>query len=135
MSGRSRLYSSLTSKYRTYDQAVAAQEQAIRFASDVLEDDDLADDLASESVESYADRKGLIITNPLQRRRTDMANGNGDNMSKDDLQDCIETATSILEAAYVPEADRETLAAAIGDALDALAGDYDEDDDDDDAAA
>lgn len=125
----------MTSKYRTYDQAVAAQEQAIRFASDVLEDDDLADDLASESVESYADRKGLIITNPLQRRRTDMANGNGDNMSKDDLQDCIETATSILEAAYVPEADRETLAAAIGDALDALAGDYDEDDDDDDAAA
>jgi hypothetical protein len=66
-----------------------------------------------------------------------MANGNGDNsdMTKAELEDCIDNATQILTDAYVPEADRETLAAAIGDALDALSGedtgDEDEDEDDD----
>ena len=57
---------------------------------------------------------------------------NGDTMSKSDLQDCIDQATSILEAAYVPEADRETLAAAVGDALNALSGGYDEEEDEED---
>jgi hypothetical protein len=60
--------------------------------------------------------------------------GNGDDMSKADLQDCIDTATQILEDAYVPEATRADLAAAVGAALAALSGDYyydDEDGDDD----
>jgi hypothetical protein len=125
----------LASKYRTYDQALAAQEKAVRFADDVLDDADLADDLESESVESYADRKGIIITeNPFQRRITAVANGNS--MTKDDLQDRNDQATAILTDAYTPEASREDLAQAVGDALDALSGDYDDDgdDDDDDAA-
>ena len=66
-----------------------------------------------------------------------MANGNGTDMTKADLQDCIDQATQILTDAYVPEASREDLAAAIGDALAALEGDTDDDDDDiddDDAA-
>ena len=62
-----------------------------------------------------------------------MANGNGDTMSKADLQDGIDTATSILEAAYVPEADRATLVDAVSDALAALSADYDEDQDADDS--
>jgi hypothetical protein len=53
-------------------------------------------------------------------------------MTKGDLQDCIDEATQILEAAYVPEADRETLATAIGDALAALGGDMGDDVDDSD---
>jgi hypothetical protein len=67
-----------------------------------------------------------------------MANGNGGNgdMTKAELEDCIDNATQILTDAYVPEASREDLAAAIGDALDALSGedtgDEDEDDDQDD---
>jgi hypothetical protein len=66
-----------------------------------------------------------------------MANGNGGNnddlssMSKGDLLDCIDSAVEILEAAYVPEADRETLASAVGDALDVLSGNGVEDDGDD----
>ena len=53
-------------------------------------------------------------------------------LTKDDLQDCIDQATQILEDAYTPEASREDLAMAVGDALAALDGDLDEDDDGDD---
>ena len=62
-----------------------------------------------------------------------MANGNGnDDMTKSELQDCVDQALDILQAAYVPESDRETLAQAMGDAIAALEGDLDEDDDGDD---
>ena len=58
-----------------------------------------------------------------------MANGNGG--TKADLQDCVDEAASILEDAYTPEASREELAAAIGQALDILSGDEEEKDEDD----
>jgi hypothetical protein len=95
----------------------------------VLDDDDRADDVEDESPEEYAERKGITITN--LGRRTIMANGNGNgDMTKAELEDCIDNATQILTDAYVPEASREDLAAAVGDALDALSGeDADEDDD------
>jgi len=60
-----------------------------------------------------------------------VANGDSD-MTKPELQDCIDKATQILTDAYVPEASREDLAAAIGDALAALEGDTADDDEDDD---
>jgi hypothetical protein len=53
-------------------------------------------------------------------------------MTKGDLQDCIDEATQILEAAYVLDADRKALATVIGDALAALGGDMDDDADDSD---
>jgi hypothetical protein len=117
----------LASKYRTYDQVASAQEKAVRFADHVLDDPDLSDDLESLSVEEYADRKGLVIMNSQRRITNVPTNG----VMKDDLQDCVDQATDILTDAYTPEASREDLAAAIGDALDALSGDYDDDDDDD----
>jgi hypothetical protein len=60
-----------------------------------------------------------------------MANGN-DSLTKADLQDIVDQTSQVLEDAYVPEASREDLAAAIGDALAALRGDLEEDEDDDD---
>ena len=116
----------------TYDQVEARKEKAVRFLRDVVGDDDRADEVEDESVEDYADRKGLVIKNP-QRRTTDMANGD----TKADLQDAIDQATQILSDAYTPESSREDLAAAVGDALDALSGDGDDNgddlDDDDDS--
>jgi hypothetical protein len=53
-------------------------------------------------------------------------------MTKTDLEDAIDSALSILQAAYVPESDRETLAAAVGDAIDGLSGEDSGDDTDDD---
>jgi len=62
-----------------------------------------------------------------------VANGNGnDDMTKSELQDCVDQALDILQAAYVPEADRETLAQAVGDAIASLEGDLDDGDGDDD---
>jgi len=62
-------------------------------------------------------------------------NGNGNGMSKQDLQDCCDQVHDILSDAYTPEASREDMAAAIGDALDLLengpSADTDGDDDDD----
>jgi hypothetical protein len=55
-----------------------------------------------------------------------MANGD----TKADLQDAIDQAVQILSDAYTPESSREDLAAAVGDALDALSGNGDDDDDD-----
>jgi hypothetical protein len=124
-------------KYQTQQQVETAQTRAVNFLRNVLEDDDRADEVEDMTPEEWAEEKGITITNP-ERRNTDVANGrnanagNGDDMTKGDLQDCIDTATQILEDAYVPEATREDLAAAVGDALDALAGDYDYEDEEDD---
>jgi hypothetical protein len=107
----------------------STKAKAARFARDVLGDGESAGDIENESPEDYAERKGITITNP--QRRITMANGGGNGLSKADLQDCIDQATEILTAAYTPEASREELAAAVGDALDALSGEGDEDEDDD----
>jgi len=114
----------------TLEQIEKRKQKGADFARNVLEDDDLADDLEDESVEDYAERKRLKISNLSQRRVDTVANGNG-GMTKSDLEDCIDQATEILTAAYTPEASREELAAAVGDALDALSGEADEDDDQD----
>jgi hypothetical protein len=116
-------------KYQTLDQVESTKDKAVRFLRDVLHDDTRADEVEDEDPEDYAERKGIVITNPSQRRQTTVANG--DTMSKSELADCVDQATSILEAAYIPESDRETLAQAIGDALNALSGDYDDEDEED----
>ena len=120
-------------KYQAYDQVEARKAKAVGFLRDVRQDDERADEVEADSPEDYAARKRITITNLSERRTTDVANGN--DMTKRELEDAIDQATQILQAAYVPEASREDLAAAIGDALAALEGDVgdeDEDDDDDD---
>ena len=56
---------------------------------------------------------------------------NGSTPTKTDLQDQIAGAIGILEDAYAPESSREDLAEAIGEALDTLRGDSDEEDEED----
>jgi hypothetical protein len=59
----------------TLEQIEAQKQKAAAFARNVRQDDDLADDLEDESLESYAERKRLTISNSPQRRRTAMADG------------------------------------------------------------
>ena len=113
----------------TLEQVEARQRQAVAFARNALGDDDLADSLEGEDPRDYAARKGLKVSNPIKRKRT-MANGN--DMTKADLENCVDQAIDILDAAYTPESSREDLAAAVGDALDALQGNGGDEDDDDD---
>jgi hypothetical protein len=126
-------------KNRTYAQVQTAQDRAVNFLRNVLEDDDRADEVEAMSPDEWADEKGIVITNP--EGREGVANGNGGNgdgvssMTKADLVDLVDQVTGILEDAYSPESSREDLASAIGDALDVLegnGGDEDEDTDDDD---
>ena len=61
-----------------------------------------------------------------------MNGANGNDLTTGELRDAVDQALDILQGAYVPESDRETLAQAVGDAIAALEGDGDEDDDGDD---
>jgi hypothetical protein len=133
----------------TYDQVAARKEKAANFARNVLQDDDLADSLEGEDVESYAERKKLVIKNAAKQspkgpqlgtirtqtrnRRTNkaMANNGNDDLTKADLQDMVDQAYSILSDAYDPQSSREDMAGAIADALDVLEGNGDDGDDDD----
>lgn len=47
-------------------------------------------------------------------------------VTKADLEDQVDEAIEILDAAYAPETTREELAAAVGQALDILRGEDDE---------
>ena len=82
-------------KYRTFEQTETAQARAVRFAENVLEDSDLADELESLTPEEYADRKGIVITNQGEMK---VANGNGDPRTKTELLDEIDDLQSQLDA-------------------------------------
>lgn len=59
-----------------------------------------------------------------------MANGNG--MTTGELQTTLDQVPQLLQDAYQSESSREDLAAAVGDALDVLAGNGGDGDNDDD---
>jgi hypothetical protein len=117
-------------KYQTIDEVEKTKAKAVAFAENVLQDDEKASDLEAESPESYAERKRIQITDNPQRRRIAVANGNGGSLTKADLADIVDQVTQILQDAYAPESSREELASAVGDALDILGGDGDDDSDD-----
>ena len=76
-------------KQLTYDQVAAKNDKAVQFLSEVVGDDDKADDFDDMSVEEYADKKHIQIVNP--RSNSVMANGNG--RTKQDLLDEIDDLT------------------------------------------
>ena len=58
-------------KQRTRAQVEASKAKAERFVRDVLEDGERADEIADESVESYAERRRFQMVNPGGARRSD----------------------------------------------------------------
>ena len=59
----------------TRDQLQSRKEQAVRFTRDVLGDPERAEEIADESLDDYADRRKIQITNPTIRRTAIMARG------------------------------------------------------------
>ena len=113
----------------TREQAERKKTQAAAFMERIGEDD-RASDFDDMSVDEYAERRGLQIANPKRNaRKTTMA---GAGPSKAELQDAIDNAVGVLDEAYAPEATREELATAIGQALDILNGEDDSDSSDED---
>jgi hypothetical protein len=56
-------------KKLTSDQVDSRKEKAVRFTRDVLGDSERADEIADESIESYAQRRQFEITNPQERSK------------------------------------------------------------------
>jgi hypothetical protein len=110
----------------TREQAERKKQQAAEFMERIGEPD-RADEFDSMSVEEYAEHRGLqlVATNPKRKARKKTMAASGP--SKADLQDMIDRAIETLSEAYTPEASREDLATAAGEALDILNGE-DEDD-------
>jgi len=97
--------------------------------------DEAADDFEGMSTQEYIEHAGLQVRNPRSRRNCYMPT-NG--QTKDDLQEIIDTVEELLDNVYTPEASREEAMAAIGGALDQIAGGGEEgdealDDEDDDS--
>ena len=55
-------------KALTHEQLQSRKEQAVRFTRDVLGDPGRAEEIAEESLEDYAARRKITITNPSNRR-------------------------------------------------------------------
>jgi hypothetical protein len=72
----------------------AKKDKAVRFVRDVLDDPDRAEEIEDESLEDYAARKRITITNSGRRNGT-MANGNG--RTKEDLVDEIDDLTQQVQ--------------------------------------
>jgi hypothetical protein len=110
----------------TREQAERKKTQAAAFMERIGEDD-RADEFDEMSVEEYAEHRGFeLVANPRRKaRKRTMA-------TKTELQETIDSAIETLNDAYTPEASREDLAAAVGEALDILNGEDDSDADDSD---
>jgi hypothetical protein len=49
------------------DQVQSRKDKAVRFVHDVLHDPDRADEIEEESLEDYAERRKITLTNPSGR--------------------------------------------------------------------
>jgi predicted RNase H-like nuclease (RuvC/YqgF family) len=54
-------------KFLTREQLEGRKEKAVRFTRDVVGDPDRADEIAEESLEDYAARRNILLTNPHRR--------------------------------------------------------------------
>ena len=111
-------------KQVTREQAEGKQRQAVTLM-ERIGDSDRADEFDGMSVDEYAEHRGLKIANPRRTgRKTKMA-------TKNELQEQLDSAIETLNDAYTPEASREQLAEAVGEALDILNGEDADDSDPD----
>src|SRR5579863_6204485 len=103
-------------KTLTRKQLESRQAQAVRFARDVREDDDLADEIEDESLDEYAERRRIKLQNPTERT----------NMT-------VQTRRELLDRIKELESENEDLQSRLDDISDIVGtGDRDEEEEDDD---
>lgn len=106
-------------KDKTYDQAEAMQQKAVRFLRDVVGDAEKADEIESLSVSEYADRKGLVLQNPTtpsQRSRGKMTEP-----TKAELLDDLDATDGILDDIWAQVIANDEGEVEEGDALENIA--------------
>lgn len=77
----------MASKILTREQAQSRKDAAVRFAQNVLDDPDKADDIESEDLDDWIGRKRITLIDNTGKRSLKMANGNA--QTKQDLLDQI----------------------------------------------
>ncbi len=109
-------------KTRTHRQVETAKGRAEAFARNVLKSDDQAEQIAAESVDEYATRKRITISNPARKEtRSHMA-------TKQELEKIIGEQTVLIEEL---EDELGDLRRVVKEAADLLPDDDDEDEDED----
>jgi seryl-tRNA synthetase len=100
-------------KIMTRQQAETSKERAVRFVLNVLDDPDRADDIEDESLEEWAERKKITLTNPA-RRKSPAIREREDNMPKG------ETKTELLERISELEEENQELNDQLDEVTDKL---------------
>ena len=85
------------------------KEQAVRFARDVREDDELADEIEDESLEVYAEHRRIKILNPKGVRKM-----------------AVQTRRELLERIEELESENEDLQSKLDEIADLVAPEEDE---------
>ena len=112
-------------KQVTREQADRKKAQAVALM-ERIGDTDRADEFDDMSVDEYAEHRGLQVANPKRKeKKQTMA-------TKAELQEQLDSINEVLNGAYTPEASREDIAAAVGEALDILNGEEDDADESED---
>ena len=83
-------------KEYTADQVQAKKDKAVQFLRDVVGDDDKADEFDDMDLDEYAEHKNIQIVN--RGEKANMANGNSDPRTKQELLDEIDDLQSQLDA-------------------------------------
>ncbi|HEY6291484.1 MAG TPA: hypothetical protein VI455_07985 [Terriglobia bacterium] len=94
-------------------QLESRKAQAVRFTRDVLGDDDRADEIEDESLEDYAERKGIRVVNPEGVRKM-----------------AVPTRRELLDRIEELETENEELQGKLDEIADLVAPDADSEDDD-----
>lgn len=97
----------------TRQQLEARKAQAVRFARDVRQDDGLADEIEDETLEEYAEKRRIKITNPKGVRKM-----------------AVKTRRELMERIEELEGENEDLQSRLDEIADLVAPEEDEDSDD-----
>lgn len=124
----------------TRERLETMKKRAVSFLQNVAGDPTRAAEVDAESLQQYADRKGLYIENPGRKTNSMTVKELNARVKEleeqvEDLSDTITKINDIASDAYTPEATRSSLAAAMGSILelsDVEEEDEDSDDEDDD---
>jgi hypothetical protein len=128
------------SKFRTLAQVATAKKRAVTFTRSVLEDDDRADEIEEESLQDYAERKGITIVEnpgPVKKKSKKAQKGRLKTMAgntKAELEGMMDQVCTIASDALDPASTRKELVEALQGIYD-IVGPEDENDDDDDEEA
>lgn len=102
-------------KTLTREQIQSRKDKAVRFVRDVLGDSDRAEEIEEESLDSYAERRKIKLTNP-QREKSRVIRELEDDMPKG------ETKAELLERIQELEQENQEMADQLDEVTDKLEG-------------